>query len=337
MIEKEWMDKDLLTKDLIQFKNKQVRALAWILRSPSMISNAYTENKNVTNCDQSWGESMYQQHLDWFVELDANPSGLEKWLDKLRSFRLGIRFERLLIFFFQYLQDIGAISEFTHNLGIYDEKKISLGELDFVFFDYKLDSRVHLELSVKFFLFQPEEFNYHRLCGPNGQDWLFHKTEHLFSRQLHISNSVEGKMALNDHFSESASTKPIVKQLLLRGVLYHPLGHELKLNHDESELVNKNVLTGWWAFPEFFYQADTEHIGRWIIIDKLDWVVPLFFSYHDEKMLTAKEMTIMIKRHFSQSKRSLHLAYFKLDEETQLWIEEGRGFIVDPYWPNYIK
>ncbi|MBF0264525.1 MAG: DUF1853 family protein [Gammaproteobacteria bacterium] len=330
------MSNELMIKDLIQFTHKQVRALVWILRSPSIVSNTYTESKSVINCDQAWGEKLYQDHYDWLFELNQNPSELENWLEQLRSFRLGIRYERLIIFFFKYLEKKGIISEFTHNLPIYDEKKISLGELDMIYYDHESNKRVHLELSVKFYLFRPEEFNYHRFCGPNGQDWLLHKTEHLFSRQLFISNSVEGKFTLDQHFSEQLSTG-LDKKLLIKGALYHPLGHELRLNDEENELINENVLTRWWTRPDYFYQADTNHIGRWIIIDKLDWIVPLYFSYQEENLLTAKEMTIYIKRHFSQSKRSIHLAYFKLDEESQLWIEEGRGFIVDKYWPDYKK
>jgi len=326
-----------MNKDFIQFQNKQVRALAWVLRSPSIISTQYTDSKSVLNCDQSSGEKLYQQYDEWLCELDKNPSELESWLNQLRSYRLGIRYERLIIFFFQYLQKIGVISELTHNLPIYDDKKISIGEFYILYFDHVSDKRIHLELSVKFYLFRPEQFNYHRFTGPNGQDWLLHKTEHLFSRQLFLSNSIEGKLTLNDHYNEQSSNKEIDRMLWMKGILYHPLGHDLSLNDEEKSLINADVLKGWWTTPEYFYQADTQHIGRWLILEKLDWIVPLFFPYHEDKLLTAKEMTMMIKRHFSQSKRSLHLAYFKLDEETQLWIEEGRGFIVDKYWPEYIK
>ncbi len=344
-------------QNYLLFKNKHVRSIAWILRSPSMLSfNPISDDdialrasdKNYVNSEFSfkqqdkvipspWGEEVYQKNIDWLMHLDENPQPLELWLEKYRSYRLGVRFEQLVAFVFLHLQETGFIENFATNLPIFDEKKQTLGEIDLLFYNPEKRQREHWEIAVKYYLFRPDQFNFDRWCGANGADWLRRKVDHLFVRQLGIDNTFEAKRVMHQHFSEQQNSLALNSSAFFKGMLFYPLNHDVKLNFEERSLINSDVQTGWWTYPDKFYQADPQQVSKWKIIEKLNWIVPQFYPYQDDDLLTPKEINLMIKRHFSQSKRSLHVARFRLDEQTQFWLEKERGFIVDPLWPSYKK
>ncbi|MFK5894163.1 MAG: DUF1853 family protein, partial [Pseudomonadota bacterium] len=172
-----------------QFTNKYVRALAWILKSPGLLSTPLGTTSQLV--DNHWAEQLSDE---WLIELDKHPQALIEWVNKKPSFRLGIHFESLLLFIFHHLQKQNLIENLNHNLPVYDEAHQTLGELDLVYFDKQKQQRFHWENTVKFYLFRPQEFSFERWLGPNGSDWLQRKLEHLFLRQLGITNSIEGKM-----------------------------------------------------------------------------------------------------------------------------------------------
>jgi len=186
-------------------------------------------------------------------------------------------------------------------------------------------------------LFRPQEYSFERWVGPNAGDWLQRKIEHMFLRQLGISNTPEARMVLQDCFSKNQYETDLNRLAFIKGFLFKPLGHVYDYNHEEMDLINPASEIGWWGYSDQFHLADPEQRGRWRVIEKLDWIVPQLYPYQDDDMLKPNEMSMKIKHHFSQSKRSLMLAQFDLDETTQMWVEKGRGVLVDKLWPTYKK
>ncbi len=314
----------------LQFKNKHVRALAWIIKSPMLLGMSL--GKTALLADSDWANALSEQ---WLHELDEKPNVLLSWINKKPSYRLGLRFELLLIFLFKRLEQLNCIENLHHNVPIYNDSHQTLGELDLLYYDNEKQQRFHWENTVKFFLFQPQEYSFERWVGPNGGDWLQRKMEHLFTRQLGISNTVEAKITLSSLFSEKQNQSDLVRRAFVKGTLFTPIDTQPIFNHDEKQLINPHCQMGKWGYREQFYLADSEQQGRWRVVEKLDWIVPQFYPYHDDDMLKPNEMSMKLKFHFSQSKRSLLLAHFYLDEISQQWIEDQRIMIVDKLWPNY--
>ncbi|MFK5983858.1 MAG: DUF1853 family protein [Pseudomonadota bacterium] len=316
----------------LQYKNKYVRALAWIIKSPMLLSQPLGKTSQLV-------ESQWMDRLpnNWLSELDKNPETLIAWINKKPSYRLGIRFEALLIFLFKQLEQQGAIKNLHYNLPIYSENRQTLGELDIIYFDKEIQQRFHWENAVKFYLFQPQEYSFERWVGPNGGDWLQRKLEHLFTRQLGITNIIEAKMALSDCFTPEQNETVLNRMAFVKGILFKPLVNNGSLNHEEKQFINPQCQLGWWAYKEQFHLVDPEQRGKWRVVDKLDWIVPQVYPYQDDDMLKPNEMSMKIKYHFLQSKRSLMLALYYLDEISQQWVEQDRGMIVDRFWPKYRK
>jgi hypothetical protein len=326
----------LISSDIpfyLQFKNKHVRALVWILKSPGLLNKPMGNSSLLVG--KLWGEQVLENCYEWLLELDNNPTPLLEWINKKPSFRLGVRFELLLLFLFQHLQQQNHIDKLQFNVPIYDENHVTLGELDIVYYDVKQQQRFHWENTVKFYLFCPQEYSFERWVGPNSGDWLQRKLEHLFMRQLGITNTIEAKMVLADCFTKQQNETTLKRMAFIKGYLFKPLGSNSRFNHEENDLINSLCQMGWWGYSDQFHLADPEQTGRWRVIEKLDWIVPQFYPYHDGDLLKPNEMSIKIKYHFSQSKRSLMLAHFYLDETTQLWVEKSRGVLVDKLWPSY--
>jgi hypothetical protein len=321
----------------LQFKNKHVRSLVWVLKSPNMLAKSLGKNSQLV--DHNWGSSIIESSMQWLKDLDDNPQPLLEWINKKPSYRLGIRFEALISFIFQHLVKQQSIDNFSANIPIYDEAHKTLGELDLVYYDTQLKQRFHWENAIKYYLFNPKEYSFERWVGPNGADWLERKLDHLFSRQLGISNTIEAKIALGDCFTKDQNKTELNKRAFIKGYLLMPLSLpnliEVPFNHEEKELISKTCLKGYWGFSDQFHLADPEQKGRWRMIEKLDWLTPQVYPYQDDDMLKPNEMSMKIKFHFMKSKRSMLIAHFLLDEETQLWLENKRVMIVDKLWPSY--
>jgi len=324
-----------LAKQSSVYTDPYVKALAWIINSPPILKG--TRGSNFELVDQSLWESLFSDSENFLAALDKQPETLIEQVDKVRSYRLGLRYESLLHFLLNHLQQLGTITNLHSNLVLYDEAHRTLGELDFIFYHPKSQQRFHWETAVKFYLFRPQEYSFERWTGPNGGDWLVRKVEHLFGRQLGISNTIEAKNAFKERFSSQQNDTSLIRQALFKGMLFYPLGNEFPLNLDEQALLSEQHNKGWWCIPEDFFKIDPDQQGRWRIIDKLNWIVPQSYSYHDETIYTGQEMNILVKNHFKNSKRSLMLSHLLLDEESQLWTEYSRGIVVDSLWPTYKK
>ena len=328
-----WFDVPHHPQFWFHYKQPVVRALLWVLLSPNLLVKP---RGNASLVAQEWGWQIFVRHQPWFQALDANPQPLLDWLARKPSWLLGVRFENLLIFLFQYLRKQGDIKDFYHHIAIEDAQCTRLGELDLVFLSADTQSVTHWENAVKFYLLRPEQFGVERLCGVNGGEWLEHKITHLFSRQLGISNMPEARISLAQHCTglRKQDLTQMQRQAYIKGALFYPLNGG-GLNQKEQQQLNPQSLRGRWCYANEFHLVDPLQSGRWLKISKLDWIVPQFYPYHDDDLLRPNEMQIVINSHFRQSKRSLMLAHFKLDETTQQWYECERLVVVHPLWPTY--
>jgi len=317
------------------YTHPYVKALAWIIHSPPLLKG--TNGSSFGLVDEQLWTTLFAESEPLLADLDQRPQELVDWVDKVRSYLLGLRYETLLHFLLKRIEEQGKITNLHSNIILYDEAHRTIGEMDFIFYHPDSQTRYHWETAVKYYLFRPHEFSFERWTGANGGDWLIRKVDHLFSRQLGISNTIEAKNTFKNCFSDQQNEQAIVRQALLKGMLFYPLGVDCALNLDEQALLSEQHTKGWWCYPEDFYKVDPDQKGRWKIIEKLNWIVPQTYQYQDENIYTGQEMNILVKNHFRNSKRSIMIVHLLLDENTQLWTEYSRGIIADVLWPSYKK
>ncbi len=327
-----------------QYKTAQVRALVWSLLSPAVS----IKSAQYPACiEPQWCEQLYAQIKMQLEQLDQAPQPLLNWLDQYRSWRLGIRFEAYWAYILELLKENGQILAWASHIQINNisgsvaRSKVmhTKGELDFVYLDRE-EQFYHLELAVKFYLLKPDEFGYERLIGPNGQDWYERKLIHLFQKQLALSTTQEArdKLAQLDEFKPFQKDEiHCLQQGLIKGMFFLPVTGTGEFNKHEQQCSNPDALTGLWATQDNWALSDPGQTGYWVILEKLNWLVPQVFSSWQEKLYTFKEMDYKIKIHFHATKRSLLIARLDFDEQQQLWLEQQRIMVVDRYWPSYKK
>jgi len=263
-----------------QYKNPQVRALAWSVLSPGLVN----EVDSYDNCVSSdWCRKLYETLKPFLKQLDNDPVELVQWLEKYQSWRLGVRFEAYWCFIFEYLKKQSDILSYCEHIQIQsiDEqskaRSITLGELDFVYQDKKKELN-HLEIAAKFYLLKPDASGFERLVGANGGDWYERKLEHLFKKQLALSDLPRTKQVLSEVFELDVAQVQCHHHGLMKGMIFFPITEGGKLNDYEQQRLNPDLLAGRWGTVNNWYLSDPGEIGRWLILEKLDWLVPQVYS-----------------------------------------------------------
>lgn len=329
-----------------RYKDSQVRALVWSLLSPGLVNESGTYPACVSS---QWCRNIYETIRPFLEQLDKQPEPLKHWLENYKSWRLGIRFEAYWAFILEQLQKQSQITRYISHIQIAEQINQGImqktrGEIDFVYLDSMSGQQVnHLEIAVKFYLLKPDEFGFERLIGPNGGDWFERKLEHLFNKQLPLSETLVARQKIAEQLLHSDANKAeqitCHHQGIMKGMIFFPLtgenDDETYLNNNEIKRINPECLTGTWGTIKNWYLSDPGELGRWVMLDKLDWLVPQMYQSLEEHLYTAKEMSYKLKIHFLNTRRSVLIARLEYDDKLQLWLEQQRVMVVDKYWPSF--
>src|SRR5690606_32898773 len=132
--------------------------------------------------------------LHWLADLDRDPRPLLEALADRHSSRLGLYFESLWKFYIEQHPDWELLG---HNLQIGSAGR-TRGAFDFLC-RYR-DEYWHLELAMKLYLGLKDSLDpgaWHQWWGPNCNDRLDIKLNHLTQRQLTLSTDPQGREALD--------------------------------------------------------------------------------------------------------------------------------------------
>ena len=123
---------------------------------------------------------------------------------------------------------------------IFDEDRITLGELDYLLQDLTTGESIHLELAVKFYLisYKNGEPIY---PGPDPRDNWLNKLQHLQQRQLKLTQAPTAKKLLLENYGISK----IIPQQLIYGKLFD---HYLASDHPKPPAMNPDCQRGTWKY-----------------------------------------------------------------------------------------
>lgn len=188
-----------------------VRQLAFAIASPNIISTFPEEisssNHIKLHPTEDWG-LFYQAYQKRLQYLDQYPSELLQFLAKIKSTRLGLRFEALLWFWLQdpenqYFELLGHSIQ-SHSKGI------TLGEIDFLLRNRLTNEIEHWEVCLKYYLAEPD-LKLANWIGLNPDDTFGHKLNHLIHKQFQF------KSALGHDIEQ--------RKVIIKGQLYLPSYH----------------------------------------------------------------------------------------------------------------
>lgn len=179
-----------------------------------------------------------------------------------RNIRLGHQIEYI---FKQLVEYSEAYEVILYNLPIRQGDR-TLGEIDFILKNKASDRLIHVELTYKFYVIDPEvsEPN-HRIIGPNRRDMFFTKMEKIKNKQFPLLHSDAGSKALYDNHIDHLK---IEHQCCFKAQLFQPYGSKSV----DIGLLNKDCLVGYWLRSDDLNQAEFVNV-QFYMPTKSEWVI----------------------------------------------------------------
>lgn len=192
--------------------------------------------------------------------------------------RLGHQMEYV---FKQLLEFSDTYEVLLHNLPIKDGKR-TIGEIDFILKNLETQKLIHVELTYKFYIINPDISEpIHQLMGPNKRDMFFTKMEKIKNEQFSLLHTAQGTEALQ---ALGLKVNEIEHQTCYKGQLFAPYNAE-KVH---IRPLNRKCIVGYWlkftAFKTEEFKAYQYYIpfkSQWVIKphDRVPW------SSHYETLL----------------------------------------------------
>lgn len=178
------------------------------------------------------------------------------------NLRLGHQMEYV---FKQLIEYSDAYEIVLYNLQIRQEKR-TLGEIDFILKDKITGRLIHVELTYKFYLINPDISEpIHSLIGPNRRDLFFTKMEKIKDVQFPLLHSEEGAKALSER---NIDYSKLEHQCCFKAQLFQPFGSKTV----DLGVLNKNCLAGYWLQFYDFKKPEFAN-AQYYIPTKSEWVI----------------------------------------------------------------
>lgn len=254
-----------------QFSHRVVRDLAWVISSPPLVSGNY-HNTHWWSHKDCLNE--FNDCLSTLEKLDKNPAALVEHLAKLKSKRLGLRFESFVAYWLHISPNFELLTQNLQIIERVDNISHTYGEIDFIIRNIHTNKIIHLEVAVKFYLGCKPYEDAFRWYGTNTLDQLGKKVSHLQNHQTQISDKFDQYLVERDFIIDE-------KHCFLKGRLFYPLGE-----NTPPQGVTDTHLRGRWIQDT----AIQSHYNFVSLINKPDWLAEFSHKELQERCLD-KEFT----------------------------------------------
>lgn len=281
-----------------------VRDLGWALFSPPVIDAL------PPLADTPWRPACDAGANDLLAHLDRHPQLLEQHLAQRHDRRLGAYFESLWTFF---LGQHPGYRLLAHNF-VVSTNGTTLGALDLLFEDNNTGAIIHGEIAVKFYLHHRGIAGTAEQCwiGPNPDDSLAAKLEHLASHQLALSGTVEA----HQHLRQAGLPLPDRRIAHIKGRLFSSLSAAVPVPAG----INPDCLRGYWLHQhQLQYLLNAHPQGRWQLLDKTQW-----FSPPDQRGIAGHQLR----------EKTTGLKHPAMARDLAAAAGEGFFFIMPDDWPG---
>lgn len=305
-----------LKQQLRQLEHQAVRDLAWCCFSAPLMRSLNASSVEIfpRNSSALW---------PWLKRLDAQPEPLEQLLSTRQSTRLGLYYETLWRFYFKHHEnwELLAYNQQVHRQGI------TLGAFDFLC--KQAQHYWHLETAVKFYLCSADTaekaLDWSAWIGPDKSDRLDIKLAHLERHQLPLRHQTQAATWLQETFPDAHTWR---SGLCLQGYFFHrDSSHRPAQAHP---LANFGLWFHLRELEELIPSIPQEH---WLLLERQAWLAPAQ-TRAQEKLLNNNQLLIQAQNHVGNWHRPLLIARLVFWEDTKLWQEAQRYFLVPDDWPE---
>ncbi|WP_353142665.1 DUF1853 family protein [Acinetobacter pragensis] len=175
----------------LHLTHPMVRQLAFCVGSPNIL-RSLPADLPIMHSFQFHDDSVWREHLDRYWPrlryLDQHPDELISFLQKLKSTRLGLRFE-MFIWFWLLDSSYHAYQLIGHSIQKIDGAR-TLGELDFLLLNTESNEIEHWEVALKYYLAECD-YSLPFWYGLNRSDTLSRKLHHFTQKQFQFADAME--------------------------------------------------------------------------------------------------------------------------------------------------
>lgn len=292
--------------------NPHVRALAWLLDAPDLLSPAspHWQGRIATLGPVSAATA------DWLAALERDPAPLNAALGQRFYSRLGLYAEKLMAFYFAHQGSLVA-----HGLQVRANRNETIGEFDFLL---RAGERLlHWEFATKFYLLDElprgsaapalDDGRFNGLIGPNLADTLGAKMRKIFDKQLTLASHPAAQPLL---------PQPVdLAQALVKGWLFYPRDQLHQLDG-----IAQPHCHGFWIAQE---EGAALPGQRYIILPRLHWLAP-WKAPLDAVTLPPTELMDAIADLMPERPAPVMVA--EMEERNGWLVEVRRGFVVPDDW-----
>jgi len=247
------------TPPWLSYQHPAVRDLVWLIASPPLLPDPGIAALPASIA--RWPEAaaylaLYRRHEQWLRRLDADPQPLLAFCAQSRDHRLG-RYAEDLLQFWLAAPDNPEFELITSHEPL-RENGITLGEPDFLVRERVSGQLWHIELALKFYLGTSDQ----QWLGPNRQDSLARKLDHLCRHQLPLLQTAAGKTWLQTRALETPAP-----WAWLKGRLFSPA-------HPNPDAAGLSVRQMPWFTPQTLNTFARQHAYQWFTLAKCHWLAP---------------------------------------------------------------
>ena len=302
-------------RELNYYRNHVVRDLAWVILSPPLLR---INSAHIHWPSTLWYQRNYLEYRSKLKRLDQDPAELIEALGQLKDRRLGAYFEKLIKF---WLQSNKRYRLIFNNVQI-NQGGRTIGEFDFIVYDLHLRQYLHWEVAVKFYLGYGATQEYHAWYGPNQEDRLDRKYQHLINHQACLSETPAGLDFLSSHGIRLSGS-----WILIKGYLFY---QNQRCYDPQSQPINANPehLRGWWMTEDSFTTHFQHSPLHWIELPKKIWFSSLNLRQSGKKSNLTPFLKQLNLHHLS---RPICIAGLEGGREIE------RGFLVPPQWLRHFE
>ena len=289
----------------------------WILTSPPLLTPAFQDYF----CDPYLPDCPAAVFSLPYPLTPKQGRELRHTLNSRRNHLLGIYYETLWQFLMQQHYGLEVLAS---NLQV-QKHTDTLGEYDLIYQHPADGSTRHRELAVKFYLGVPDgseakDSHWNQWIGPGLKDRMDRKLARMLNHQITLSDTTEGKAALEQRHIPSVNKK----EILLQGYLFYPATHHCSAptgahpDHLRGYWVNSDQLADWSAVcdQQLIFAITPKHL----------WLAPLSLALTEANIQTIPELQRM-----SIQEPLMIMACDRSGHQLQ---ERFRFFLVPDHWPE---
>ena len=299
--------------------HQQVRDLAYSCFSEPLLK-AFAESDG-EDAPAHCSLHLTGKRLAWLHDLDRQPGALISFIDSVQPRRLGLYHETLWHFFLQQDEEVELIA---NNCQVRQGGK-TLGEFDVIYRQRDSGDYVHLELAFKVYLRAPNKpgSSLAHWLGPNVNDRLDRKLEHMRNHQCQLSTTDAGRQLLGSMGIDQVKTEMSLRGHLLQGAQPNPGNHSLDLTSPD--------LRGDSWLPVSKVQPLLHQSERWTLLSSLEWISPINPRF--DGSYEPDEFAAYLEQHFERSDAPVMICAVGTSESTGL-IERFRMMVTPNNWPG---